>query len=159
MTDIFSHILIGYAVAAVISPRYDWFNDQWITVVLVGAMLPDLDKIGLVLSESVIQQTLGIPFSWEALHLPVGTLVVCGMLSVLAGDCYRRRVFGLLLLGAATHYLLDAFAVFTAGYSYPFLWPLWWQHFPAGGVYQSSDQLPVIIAGGVAAIVYLLRRY
>lgn len=158
MTDILTHALVGYALGTLLSLQYDWLDRRWVTVVMVGATLPDIDKVHLFVSDPATQQLLGIPFTWELLHLPVGTLVVCLLGSLLVGDQYRRRVFGLLVLGASTHYGLDALAVFTSGYSYPFLWPLSASQFPAGEFYQSSDRWPVVVAGLAAGLVYALER-
>ena len=159
MPDLLSHALFAYAFGTALSVRYDWLNPQWVTALMAGALVPDIDKISLFVSDPLMECLLGTPFSWEVIHIPVGAIVLCGLGGLAVAAPYRRRAVTLLLIGAMSHLALDQLAIFTTGYSYPLLWPLTAYHFPAGDLYQSSDRLPVLITGGLAVVAYRFSIY
>jgi membrane-bound metal-dependent hydrolase YbcI (DUF457 family) len=156
MPDLLSHALVAFALGTIISVRYQWIDRRWVTVLMIGAIVPDTEELKLLVSDPVVEQLLGVPFSWELLHLPIGTLLVCLLGTLLVGDGYRRRVFALLVVGASTHYALDLLAVFATGYSYPLLWPLSDYHVPAGDLYQSSDRWPLCVAFVFAVVAVVV---
>lgn len=158
MPDLLSHALLGYALGTALSIRYEWFTPQWVTVIMAGAMVPDIDKVSLFLSDPLMEQLLAKPFAWEVIHLPIGSALLCIAGAITIITPYRRRVLALLLLGAASHIALDQLAIFTTGYSYPQLWPLTYYHFPAGDLYQSSDRLPALISAGLAIAAYTFKN-
>jgi membrane-bound metal-dependent hydrolase YbcI (DUF457 family) len=159
MPDILTHALVGYVLGTALAVRYDWFKPHHVTLVMLGTTVPDFDKVSLVLDDAAVESALGLPFSWLAIHLPIGSLIVCSIGALLVGQQYRKRAFALLIVGALSHYALDSLSVFTTGYSYPYLWPLSEYYFPAAGLYQSSDQWPAALAGLAAAATYVIKRY
>jgi len=68
MPDLLTHALIGYIIATTASFRYDWLTPPWVTICMMGTFIPDLTKIKLVVSSYQIEQFLGVPFDWFALH-------------------------------------------------------------------------------------------
>lgn len=157
VADVLTHVLVGYIIGVLLAFRYEWLDARFITVVMLGALLPDLTKVSLVVDDPVVEGLLGVPFSWFAIHTPVGSIVACAIGALLAGDGYRKRVFALLTIGALSHHVLDALLLSATGYSYALLWPISEYHFPSPNLYLSSDRWPALVAGAVALGCWRLR--
>ena len=158
MPDVLTHVLWGYIIGMLLSFRYDWLDARFVTIVMLGALLPDLTKIALVVDDALVEQFLGVPFSWGAIHRLGGATVACAIGAVLAGDGLRTRVFTLLMIGVASHLVLDGLLVNVSGHSYPVLWPITNYHFPTPNLFLSSDRWPAVVSAGVAAGVWILKR-
>lgn len=159
MPDILTHALVAYILATTLSVRYAWLTPRWVTVVMVGAMIPDLTKIELLVPSLQVEALLGIPFAWHALQMLGGILVAVAIGVVLTSRSHRKRVFALLLLGALSHLFLDALLIKASGYSFAVFWPLTTYHPPTPGLYLSSDRWPALVAGSVALVSWYLRYY
>lgn len=159
MADLLTHVLAAYVLATLLSFRYEWLTPQLVTVVMLGAVVPDLAKISLVVSSSQVESLFGVPFDWFAIHMFGGTLVAITIGALLTSREHRRRVFLLLALGAASHHLLDALLINASGYSYAIFWPLTTYHPPTPNLYLSFDRWPALVSGIAAAIVWYLRSH
>jgi hypothetical protein len=158
MTELLTHVLTGFVLGTVLSFRYDWLDGPFVTVVMVGSILPDLTKVAIVLPSRTVQETLGIPFYWFVLHTPFGTVLTASITALLVGEAYRRRVFGLLLLGGASHFVLDALLINPSRFSFVLLWPFTTRLIPLPMLILSSDRWPAMMAIVCAVVVWLLRR-
>ncbi|ARS89957.1 metal-dependent hydrolase [Natrarchaeobaculum aegyptiacum] len=158
MPDLLTHVLAGYILGTILSFRYEWIRPAHVTVVMIGAALPDLAKINLLISRYEVMAVLGIPWDWFALHTLGGTVVTLLLWSLLVGPAYRRRVIALLAVGVASHHVLDALLVTRTGYTYPIFWPLTEYRPPAGNLFHSSDWLPAALSSVIAAALWQLRR-
>lgn len=158
MPDVLTHALVGYAVGTLLSLRYEWVDARFVTVVMLGALVPDLTKIQLVVGDALVEHLLGIPFDWGAVHRLGGATVACAVGALLAGASHRRRAFALLAVGAASHLLLDGMLINASGYSYPILWPLSTYHFPTPGLYLSSDRWPTMASAAVALLLWAVKE-
>ena len=158
MPDVLTHVLWGYVIGRLLSFRYDWLDARFVTIVMLGALLPDLTKISLVIDDAVVEHALGIPFSWGAIHRLGGVIIACAVGALLAGNSYRKLVFGLLSIGAASHLILDGLLINPSGYSYAILWPLTNYHFPTPNLFLSSDRWPAIVSGVIAAGLWIVDR-
>lgn len=158
MPDLLTHALVMYCVATVASWHYEWLTPSFITVAMMGAMIPDMTKIRLVLPSHRVESLLGIPFDWSALHTLGGAVVAVLIGTALVPQNHRKRVLSLLALGAASHLLLDALLVKPSGHSYAVLWPLTQYQPPTPGLYLSTDRWPAIVTGAVAGLVWLRTR-
>lgn len=157
MPDLLTHVLVGYSLGTLLVTRRGW-SRELATVVMVGALLPDLTKIQLVLTDAQVEAILGSPFSWQALHTLGGVLVTAAVGALLVGDTLRRRVFVLLLGGAVSHLILDSLLVKPSGYAGLIWWPLLTTALPTPGLYVSYDRWPAIVAGTIAFGVFILTR-
>jgi len=157
MPDLLTHVLVAYTLATLLSIRCEWLTPALVTAVMLGAVVPDLTKIALVVPGQVVEDALGVPFDWSAIHATGGALVAVAAGALLTDSDHRRRVFVLLALGAASHLLLDALLHFPSGYSYPVLWPLTNYHPPALGLYLSSNRWPALVAGVLAVTAHYLQ--
>ena len=158
MADLLTHVLAGYVIGMLLAFRFAWIGRPEVTLVMIGAATPDLNRLRLIVHESTIEAAFGVPFDWSALHYLGGNLVVLCIGALLIAPEWRRRAFVLLLLGAASHHVLDLLLLTATGHTYPVLWPLTEYHPPAGMVYRSTDQWPVLVAGGAAALVWLAHQ-
>ena len=158
MPDVLTHVLWGYIIGMLLSFRYERIDKRFVTIVMLGALLPDLTKISLVIDDAVVEHALGIPFSWGAIHRLGGVIIACAVGALLAGNDYRKLVFGLLSIGAASHLILDGLLINASGYSYDMLWPLATYHFPTPNLFLSSDRWPAILSAAIAAGVWLVNR-
>ena len=153
-----THVLWGYVIGTLLSLRYDWLDARFVTIVMLGALLPDLTKIALVVDDALVEQFLGVPFSWGAIHRLGGATVACAIGAVLAGDGLRTRVFALLMIGVASHLVLDALLINPSGHSYAILWPVAADHFPTPNLFLSSDRWPALVSAAIAAGVWIIKR-
>lgn len=158
MPDLLTHALVMYIAVTVASWRVEWLTPAYVTVAMMGAMIPDTTKIRLLMPSHRVESALGIPFDWFALHTLGGSLVSVLIGAVLVPQEYRTRVVSLLALGAASHLLLDALLVNPSGRSYALLWPLTAYHPPTPGLYLSTDRWPALVAGALAALVWVRTR-
>ena len=159
MPDLLTHALVAYTLAVGLSVRYQWLTPPYVTVAMMGAFIPDLTKIRLLVPSWQLEAWLGLPFDWGALHTVGGTLVsvLIGVAVVRHTD--RRRVFGLLAVGASSHLVLDSLLAFPAGRMKFVLWPLTTYRPVFDGLFLSTDRWPVVVAAGLAASAWYLRYY
>lgn len=159
MPDLLTHVLLAYCLAKAASWRYPWLGAPFVTVVMAGAMIPDVAKVELVLPGSLVAATTGLPFSWFHLHTVGGVALSILLGGALVGRRHRRRVVGLLAAGAGSHLVLDALLRKSTGLSEPMLWPLTWYRLPSPGLYTSIDAWPTVLALLLAASVWAASRY
>lgn len=159
MPELLTHALVGYVLAVALSYRYRWLTPPYVTVCMMGAFVPDLAKIRLLVPSWEVERWLGLPFDWVGLHTVGGTLVsvLIGVVLVRAVD--RRRVFGLLAVGAGSHLFLDALLWFPSGRMKPVLWPLITFRPRFSGLFVSTDRWPVLVALVAAALAWYLRYH
>jgi hypothetical protein len=159
MPDLLTHVFVGYILGTATTRLTNKSRTPLTTVVMLGALLPDLTKIQLLITDTQVEAYLGIPFSWFALHTLGGVLTTAGIGAVIAASDYRRRVFSLLLLGAFSHLVLDSMLYKPTGYVGPLWWPLVDTALPTPGLYLSFDIWPSIVTGLLAFSTYLYTRY
>lgn len=159
MPDVLAHVLLAYALFSALSWRIEWLNAQYVTVGMVGAIIPDLSKADLLVDDSVVEQVLGLPFDWFALHTLGGVFISALLGTVLVRHEERTRVFGLLVVGAATHLVADGLLRTPSGRSFSMVWPLLRYRPPSPGWYLSTEPGPTVLAVALALAVYLLSRY
>jgi hypothetical protein len=159
MPDLLSHAFIAFTICTLLSLRYDWLSGEYVTVGMAGAFIPDMAKIKLLVDAATVESALDLPFDWLGVHTLGGAFiaVLVGTVIVNRGD--RRRVFGLLSLGAASHLFADALLLKASGRSYEVLWPLTQYHPPTPGLYLSTDIWLTGVTGSVAVAAYLLVQY
>jgi hypothetical protein len=159
MPDLLAHAFIAYTIATLLSWHYDWLTPAYKTILMAGAFIPDLTKIKLLISSGTVEQLLGIPFNWFALHTAGGALlsILIGVIVVAPGE--RRRTFALLSIGAASHLLADGLLLSPSGRSYAILWPLTRYHPPTPGLYLSTQPEPTLVAGFVAITTWVTTHY
>lgn len=159
MPDLLAHAFIAYSICRVLSWRYPWLADQYVTVGMVGAFIPDLVKVDLLFSSETMTRVLGVPFSWGSLQTGGGVVVSVLIGVVLLAPTERRRGGALLAVGAGSHLLADSQLITASGRTIQPLWPLLQYRVPSLGLYHSTQIWPTLVAGGVAALVWASHRY
>jgi hypothetical protein len=140
MPDWFTHSLVGWITGK--TTKLD------ITLIVIGALIPDLVKINLAFN------WLGIydyQF-FEPLHTPIGAFFVAGIIAISFNDA--RKAFIPLGIGISTHFILDFFLVHVYGgmkLLFPFSWD-GWQYY----LIRSDDYRITIVAILAAFLVYVI---
>ena len=149
MPDLLTHVVVAWTLCTLLSFKWKQFNPQNTAIVMVGALIPDLYKVQLPLSYLNLNESIFImPF-----HLPVGSLLLAGMVSLFFRD--RKMIFLFLTLGVATHYLLDLLLVNLGG-GMELLYPLSWERFSFNVISPTDYHIPVV-ALFIAFMVYMFR--
>jgi hypothetical protein len=159
MPDLLAHVFIAYSLCRVLSWRWEWLTTPYVTAGMVGAFIPDLVKIELIVPSETVAQTLGLPFEWGSLATGGGTLVSVCIGLVLLGTNERRRGGLMLGLGAGSHLLADSLLLTPTGRSVQLLWPLTQYRVPTPGLYLSTQPEPMVLMGTVAALVWGISKY
>lgn len=156
MAELLTHVLVAYAALTVAGWRVDWLTPRWVALGTLGALLPDLNQLGRLLSGPAIERLLGVPFAYGALHTVGGVALLAGLLAFLFAE--RRRAFTVLAAGGLSHLLLDALKIHADGRSGTWLYPLtWWRH-PAPDLYVSADPRVLATALVCALAVFVVDR-
>ena len=150
MPDWVTHIAVGWTLCRILSFRYREFNTTNTMIVIAGALIPDISKIALGLSWIGIDVTDYLAI----LHIPSGSIIVAGMISLLFPE--KKKAFLFLGLGVLTHYCLDLILEHVSGgiyLLYPFIWWQWQLE-----ITNSSDYLITLLALCIAGLVYLIGK-
>ena len=157
MVDLFTHVLLAYALGTALSVRYVWVTPRLVTVAMMGALIPDLSRGSLLVPDETVTATFGVPFDWFGFHTVGGALVANLVGVILVRPTQRRRVLLLLLLGGGSHLFLDALLLKPSGYAAPIPWPLANQGPPTPRLYHSTDCWPAVVAAVSAAVTWYGR--
>ncbi|MFP4051024.1 MAG: metal-dependent hydrolase [Thermoplasmata archaeon] len=154
MADLLTHSLVAFSIGTILSWRFKKINAQFITILMIGSVLPDLTRIGLILESALIEKTLNIPFSWQPLHTLGGVVIVIAVLTLFVDEKDSRYVLSLLSVGVFSHLFLDAFLIKVSGRSYTMFFPIATYNPKVPGFYLSTDMWPAVIAVITAFIIY-----
>lgn len=157
MAELLSHVLVAYALGTAASWRLERVTKRWVAVAMIGALLPDVNRVGLFVADATIETVLGVPFSVDAIHTLGGVVLLAGIGAMVVADRHQRA-FAALLAGALSHLLVDALKAYADGAAGAWLYPVTWARHPTPSLYVSSDPavLGVIAAG--ALLVWWLDR-
>lgn len=158
MADLLTHVLVAYVLATICSWHVEWITPPLVTVAMIGAILPDLMRVELLVPAATVTAVLEVPFSWRPIHRIGGAVLLIAVCAVTVLARYRRAVIALLVLGTASHFAVDLLVYSDSGLTRPFLWPLTDQGLPAGGLYRSSERWPAIVMAVLATAVWLETR-
>ena len=126
---------------------------------MVGAAIPDLNRIDLIIPEEIITAIIGIPWSWGITHRAGGALLIALIFTLLVRTDVRKPVFALLCVGIASHFVIDYFLWQPTGTTNLMLWPFLDLTVDYQGVYRSSDRWPAVVATIAAGIVLAIDRF
>jgi len=162
MAEWVTHVCLAYALFTVAGWYVDWLDDKWIAVGIIGSILPDLNRLRLLVSGDTITAVTGIPFAWGGLNSLGGALLLSAIGAMLfTTTSQQRRGFLLLFSGALSHLLVDLPQPYADGrmLTNVYLFPLPAWRPPTPGWYVSADRWVVGIALTVAVAVFLADRY
>ena len=158
MAELLTHVLAAFIIATVASWRYDWITPPLVVACMVGAAIPDLNRIELILPADTITAFTGLPWSWGITHRAGGALLIAFILTLLVRKDLRNPVFALLCVGIASHVVIDYFLWQPTGRTHLMLWPVLDLSIDYQGFYRSSDRWPAIVAAALAIVVIVLDR-
>ncbi|MGM0405351.1 MAG: metal-dependent hydrolase [Thermoplasmatota archaeon] len=158
MADLLTHVFVAFSVGTLLSWKYKWINSNYITIIMLGSVLPDLTRIGLILEPAFIENLFNIPFSWTPLHTLGGVFIIILVLTLSVNKKYSKPVFLLIALGTFTHLFLDSLLLSTTGYSYSMFFPITVYSPPTAGLYLSTDIWPSIVSGLAAVGLWHLEK-
>jgi len=158
VADLLTHVLTAYVLATLLSLRDGRITPAAVTTAMVGGVVPDLNRIDLLVPASTVEATLGVPFAWDALSTVGGVVVVIALGVLLVPPRLRPLTAAMLSLGVGSHFVLDYLLLFPSGYTHPYLWPLVAGGLPGPGLYLSSDRWPAAVAVVVAGLTWAMRR-
>ncbi len=158
LADLLTHLFVGYTIGMILSWRYERIKSPHITAIMVGAALPDLNRIRLLLDPIKLEQVFGVPFSWGPIHTVGGVLVIIAIGSLLTVQKDSKMIFILLGIGAISHLFLDSLLITASGYSYAVFWPFLESHPSTPGLYLSTDIWPILVSGPMALFVKTVDR-
>ena len=150
MPDWLAHILVAWILCNILGIKFKFFSKENTAIVMVGALIPDIVKVGLIFD------FLGMDV-WDfiaPLHTPIGSMLSAALLSLLFEE--RKRIFYLLIFGAALHFALDFLLMHVSGgmlLLFPFSWGEWQL-----GVIQCDNYYVALIALILACVIYILSR-
>jgi hypothetical protein len=150
LPDWVAHIAVAWTLCRILSFKYNEFNAANTMIVITGALIPDFSKLILVFN------MLGLDLSeyLSIIHIPTGSVVLAGMISLLFPK--KKQTFLFLGLGILTHYSLDIILEHVSGGIYllfPFTWFQWQLE-----VTNSSDYLVTLFVLCIAGLVYLIGK-
>jgi hypothetical protein len=159
MADLLTHVLVAYALLTVVSWRLDWLTRPWIAVGMGGAIIPDLQRLDLLLDSQLIESATGLPFTYSHFGTIGGLALTAGVITVLFERRWWLRVYGLLVAGGITHLVLDGTRVWADGRAGQWLFPILpaWRP-PSPNLYITADPLVPAVTLTVAAVVFLIDR-
>jgi hypothetical protein len=150
--DWMAHIAFVFIVCALLALRWPVFGGRNTVLVMIGALLPDIFKLYLPL------RLIGVN-AGDALmlfHIPIGTLLVCGLCALLFEEGTRERAFLLFAFGMVTHYALDGLLISVTG-GLVLLYPLSWETWQLDLV-RPDNWLGTTILVAVAALTWVVLR-
>lgn len=143
MPDWLTHTLIGWITGKT--------TKQEISLVVVGALIPDICKLYLLFDMFYPEMTGDF---FLPLHTPFGALLITAGITLLFQD--KKKTFIPLAIGVTTHFILDLFLLNVSG-GMPLLFPFSWQQWQLGLI-RSDEYMMTIAAILVATLVYLSYR-
>ena len=158
MAELLSHVLIVYVVLTVASWRIEWLTKPWVAVGVVGGVLPDLNRLGLAVSEETVSEIFGVPFRWGAIHTLGGVVLLSGFAAMLFAR-ERPRAFAVLLTGGVIHLLTDAVKIYADGRAAMWLYPFSSYRHPTPNLYVSSDWQVLGVVLTLTVVVFVVDRY
>ncbi|AZH25541.1 metal-dependent hydrolase [Haloplanus aerogenes] len=158
MADLLTHVLSAYVLATLLSLRDDRVTPAMVTAAMVGGLVPDLNRLGLLVPSSTAESILGVPFGWDALLTVGGVAVVIALGTLLVPRQLRRTTAAMLSLGSLSHFVLDSLLLFPSGYTHPYLWPVTAAGLPGPNLFLSSARWPAAVAVVVAGSTWFVAR-
>ena len=136
MPDWLAHVLFAYILCRVLGIKFKVFSNENTAIVMVGSLIPDIVKIGLVFDLAGVE-------IWDfitPLHTPAGSLLVAALISLLFCNL---TVFLLLVIGFTIHYVLDFLMGHVSG-GMLLLFPFSWGEYQLGLIQSDNYYITLI---------------
>lgn len=140
MPDWLTHTLVGWITGKTIK--------QEISLIVIGSLIPDITKLYL-LFDLILQEKAEDLFL--PIHTPFGAVLIALIIALFFHNI--KKAFIPLLIGVATHFILDMFLLNVSG-GMPLLFPFSWEEWQFDLI-RSDDYTMTIVAIIAALIVYV----
>lgn len=154
MPDLLAHVLFAYGVCMLLSLHYEWISPQYRTIGMLGALVPDIYKVYLLIPDATVESLVGIPFNWFALRTGGGVVVAVVLAAMVFVPDHQRRAISVLLIGAVSHLVADLFLATPTGQSFPILWPLTSTRPVTPNLYQSTQPTVTVVFAVFAFVTF-----
>ena len=141
MPDWLTHTLTGWIIGKT--------TKQDISLLLIGALIPDTTKLHLLFPQGYNTQALDL---FLPLHTPFGALLIALLISLFFKNITNTML--LLTIGLTSHFILDFFLINVSG-GMPLLFPFSWDEYQYGLI-RSDDYTMTLLAILVAISIYLI---
>ncbi len=148
MPDWITHVLVAWTLATLLGFKFKEFSQRNAAIVILGALIPDLYKIYLLMpliGDQILNFVLPV-------HMPIGSLLIAGIISLFFTEI--RKAFFFLILGISTHYILDLLLI-SSGLE--LLYPISLFRFQIG-IITVYDYHITILSIFMAFIVYIIYK-
>ncbi len=125
---------------------------------IIGSILPDLNRVTLIVSEGALEAIVGVSLEFDAISTLGGAIVLSGVGAMVVAD-RNQQVFAALFAGTLSHLLIDGVKAYADGDAGMWLYPVTWARHPTPSLYVSSDPVVLISVGLIAGIVAGIDRY
>ncbi len=155
MADLFTHVLAEFMIPTIASWRYEWITPPLRVACMVGAAIPDRNRIDLIIPEEIITALTGLPWSWGITHRAARAPLIAFIFTLLVATDVRNPVFALLCVGIASHVVIDYFLWQPTRTTNLMRWPVIDRTVDYQGFYRSSDRWPAVVATIATAIIII----
>lgn len=162
MAEWLTHVLLAFALFTALGWVIEWIDEGWVAVGMIGSILPDLNRLELIVPADTVSAIAGVPFQWGGLHTIGGAVLLAGLGALLFDTRTRQwRAFLVLFGGALWHLIVDLPQQYADGAMLTnlYLFPIASWRPPTPGWYVSDDRWVVVGAALIALVVWLLDRY
>lgn len=149
MVDWLSHVLLAWIICQILSLKFKFFGSRNTAIVMIGALIPDIIKMGLLF------KWMGIDI-WDfivPLHTPAGAVISAAVIALFFEE--HMNAFKLLLFGMATHFLFDLPLAHVSG-GMLMLFPVHWGHYQVS-IIPTDDCIVPILASVLAVVIYIVK--
>ena len=158
MAELLTHVLAAFVLATVASWRIASIDPPLIVACMIGAAIPDLNRVELLFPAETVTALTGLPWSWGVFHRAGGALLVAIIFALLVREDFRIPVFAMLMVGIASHLVIDYFLWQPTGRTTLMLWPFLDLTLEYQGFYRSSDRWPAAVTIVLAGVTLLVDR-
>jgi len=139
MPDWLTHTIFGWITGKITKIE--------IGLIVIGTLIPDLIKINI----AFVWFRIDHHYFFDPIHTPIGAILIGGIIALFFKD--MKKVFIVLYIGIATHFILDFFLVHVSGgmkLLFPFSWGEWQLY-----LIRSDEYLITIISLLAATLIYM----
>ena len=159
MAELLTHVLAAFIFATVASWRFTSITPPLVIACMIGAVIPDLNRVDLILPAETITALTGLPWEWGVFHRAGGALLVAVIFALLVRGDLRIPVFAMLTVGIASHFFIDYFLWQPTGATNLMLWPFLHVTVDYQGFYRSTERWTAVLAIIGTAIILVIDRY
>jgi|TARA_B100001971_G_C18094298_1_gene485216 hypothetical protein len=151
MPDWLAHVLAAAILWKLLIHKFN-FDSKFIPIIMVGALIPDAEKMGLLL---YVLAEIDIGYFLKPLHSIFGSILLAGIISLFFYD--SKRIMTILCLGIGTHLSLDLLMSHITGGEILLLFPFSFNMYQLNLI-QTDNYYPALITVLLAFLIIIYER-